>query len=131
MAVELNHTIVAAHDQEQTARFLTEILGLAAPERFGPFLLVKPANNVTLDVVAQDGEITAQHYAFKVSEPEFDEIFARVEERGIAYRADPHGGGQNTINTRDGGRGFYFEDANGHVREVLTRDYGSGPDQRA
>jgi catechol 2,3-dioxygenase-like lactoylglutathione lyase family enzyme len=30
------------------------------------------------------------------------------------------------INHRDGGRGVYFEDPDGHLLELLTRPYGSG-----
>lgn len=130
MAVELNHTIVAARDREATAEFFSEILGLAKPEEFGPFLMVKPANNVTLDVMRTDGEITSQHYAFMVDESEFDEIFGRITDRGIAYWADPHHDEPNSVNTRDDGRGIYFEDPNGHNLEILTREYGSGSDQR-
>lgn len=128
--VELNHTIVAARDQDATARFFTEVLGLAEPQRFGPFLMVQPENSVTLDVAAADGEITPQHYAFLVRDDEFDEIFGRITERGLKYWADPHHTEPDTINTRDGGRGFYFDDPNGHILEVLTREYGSGVDQR-
>ncbi|MBK0866998.1 MAG: VOC family protein [Saccharopolyspora sp.] len=128
--VELNHTIVAARDQDATARFFTEVLGLAEPQRFGPFLMVQPENSVTLDVAAADGAITSQHYAFLVRDDEFDEIFGRVTERGLKYWADPHHTEPDTINTRDGGRGFYFDDPNGHILEVLTREYGSGAEQR-
>ena len=31
MAIRLNHTIVAAHDKETSAMFLTQILGLRLP----------------------------------------------------------------------------------------------------
>lgn len=128
--VELNHTIVAARDQDATARFFTEVLGLAEPQRFGPFLMVQPENSVTLDVAAADGEITPQHYAFLVRDEEFDEIFGRITDRGLKYWADPHHTEPDTINTRDGGRGCYFDDPNGHILEILTREYGSGADQR-
>ncbi|WP_020500685.1 VOC family protein [Sciscionella marina] len=126
MTVQLNHTIVAANDREKTARFFTEILGLPEPEEFGPFLMVKPANEVTLDVMQRDGEIPAQHYAFMVDEAEFDEIFGRIKDRGVRHWADPGHNRPDTINTNDGGRGVYFEDPNGHNLEILTREYGSG-----
>lgn len=130
MAVQLNHTIVAAMDQEATANFFTEILGLSAPRRFGPFLMVQPQNSVTLDVAQRSGEIAPQHYAFLVGEAEFDEIYGRISSRGLDYWADPGHQEPGTINTRDGGRGLYFRDPNGHNLEILTREYGSGPDQR-
>lgn len=130
MAVQLNHTIVAATDQEATANFFTEVLGLPAAERFGPFLMVQPQNDVTLDVAQRAGAISPQHYAFLVSEAEFDEIRDRITGRGLEYWADPGHQEPGVINTRDGGRGLYFDDPNGHNLEILTREYGSGPDSR-
>ena len=73
-----------------------------------------------------DGEISPQHYAFLVSESEFDQIFDRVRERSLPYWADPAQSQTGEINHNDGGRGFYFEDPNGHFLEVITRPYGSG-----
>jgi catechol 2,3-dioxygenase-like lactoylglutathione lyase family enzyme len=126
MAVQLNHTIVAARDSQASAQFLAEILGLPAPERFGPFVMVQPTNDVTLDFMATDADIHTQHYAFLVSENEFDEIFGRIQSRGLDYWADPYHREPGVINTRDGGRGVYFDDPNGHNLEILTRPYGSG-----
>lgn len=126
MPVQLNHTIVSARDKQVSATFLSEILGLPAPKPFGPFLGVEVDNDVTLDFIDHDGEITAQHYAFLISEGEFDEIFGRIAERGLSYWADPHRDQPGEINTRDGGRGVYFEDPSGHFLEILTRPYGSG-----
>lgn len=128
MAVELNHTIVHAHDAAASAAFLSEVLGVAAPTRFGPFHVVRVDNGVSLDFLeVGDGyEIEVQHYAFLVSEAEFDEIFGRVQARGLPYSADPHGNEPGTINTHDGGRGVYWPDPSGNVLEIITRPYGSG-----
>jgi catechol 2,3-dioxygenase-like lactoylglutathione lyase family enzyme len=126
MAVQLNHTIVSAHDSAASATFLAEVLGLPAPTRFGPFVMVQADNGVTLDFMDADGEITPQHYAFLISEPEFDEIFSRIRKRDLPYWADPGRTQPGEINRRDGGRGVYFEDPNGHFLEILTRPYGSG-----
>lgn len=125
MTVKLNHTIVSARDKEASATFLAEILGLPAPAPFGPFMTVQVANDVTLDFMDNEGEITTQHYAFLISEDEFDEIFGRIGERRLPYWADPFKHQPGEINTRDGGRGVYFEDPNGHFLEILTRPYGS------
>lgn len=124
MPVELNHTIIKAHGKEASARFLTEILGLPEATLFGPFQVVKTANGVNLDFYDTDGEIVSQHYAFLITEAEFDEIFARIRERGLDYWADPYQSRPGEINRRDGGRGLYFEDPNGHLLEILTRPYG-------
>ena len=126
MAVELNHTIVAATDSRAAATFLAKILGLGGPTRFGPFMMVETSNGVSLDFMDSDGEIAAQHYAFLISEDEFDEIFGRIQERGIDYWADPSRDHPGEINHGDGGRGVYFEGPDGHFLEVLTRPYGSG-----
>jgi len=126
MVAQLNHTIVAARDKHESATFLSEILGLPAPQPFGHFLVVPTGNDVSLDFADADGEIAGQHYAFLISEEEFDEVFSRVQERGITYWPHPWRGNEGTINHNDGGRGFYFEDPSGHYLEVLPRPYGSG-----
>ncbi len=123
MAVQLNHTIIAAKDKEASATFLAEILDLGTPTPFGPFLCVETANGVSLDYADHGESIEPAHYAFLVSEEEFDAIFARVTERGLTYWADPGHTRESVIN--DHGRGFYFEDPSGHNMEVLTRAYGT------
>ena len=126
MAVNLNHTIVSARDSRKSASFLAAILDLPGPSRWGPFEVVRTDNEANIDFMAVEGEITTQHYAFLVDEEEFDAIFGRVRERGLDYWADPAQSRQGEINHHDGGRGFYFEDPDGHLLEVITRPYGSG-----
>jgi catechol 2,3-dioxygenase-like lactoylglutathione lyase family enzyme len=126
MAIKLNHTIVWARDKRASASFVAEILGLPEPATFGPFFGVHADNDVALDFLDAEGEISPQHYAFLVGESEFDAIFGRIRERALPYWADPYQRHPGEINTRDGGRGVYFEDPNGHLLEILTRPYGSG-----
>jgi catechol 2,3-dioxygenase-like lactoylglutathione lyase family enzyme len=126
MAIALNHTIVWCRDQERSAGFLTELFGLSDAYRFGPFLIVEMANGVSLDYHEVDGEIESQHYAFLVSEPEFDAIFGRILEQGLDHWADPMKHEAKAINRNDGGRGVYFEDPDRHFLEIITRPYGSG-----
>ena len=126
MSVQLNHTIVSCRDQQRSAAFLTGILGLPPPARFGHFLVVEADNGVSLDFADTSGEITAQHYAFLVDEEEFDASFARIRGDGLPYWADPGRNRRGEINHRDGGRGVYFEDPDGHLLEIITRPYGSG-----
>lgn len=125
MAVTLDHTIVHAHDAEATARFLTEILGLAPPRRLGHFTVVQ-VGPTSLDLIETDGKIASRHFAFRVSEDEFDAIFARLQVRGLPYWADPFHQEPGRVNRWDDGRGVYFDDPNGHLLEILTRSYGSG-----
>jgi catechol 2,3-dioxygenase-like lactoylglutathione lyase family enzyme len=126
VSVELNHTIVWCRDKTVSAPFLAEILGLPAPKAWGPFLMVDVSNDVSLDYHEIDGDISSQHYAFLISEAEFDEIFGRIEERGLEHWADPGMSTPGQINRNDGGRGVYFKDPDGHLLEILTRPYGSG-----
>jgi catechol 2,3-dioxygenase-like lactoylglutathione lyase family enzyme len=126
MSVQLNHTIVSCRDQQRSAAFLTGILGLPAATRFGHFLVVEADNGVSLDFSETSGDITSQHYAFLVGEEEFGAAFGRIREQGLAYWADPGRTRPGAVSDRDGGRGLYFEDPDGHLLEIITRPYGSG-----
>lgn len=123
---QLNHTIIWSKDRDESAKFLAEVMGFDAATPFGHFAVIGTANGVSLDFATTTEKITPQHYAFLVSDDEFDQIFGRITERNIDYWAHPSGHGQGEINTRDGGRGAYFADPSGHVLEILTRPYGSG-----
>ncbi len=126
MPVQLNHTIVHARDAEASARWLAQVLGLDPPTSFGPFWQVQTSNGVDLDFDAEgaDADIRQAHYAFLISEAEFDAIFARIVEGGIDHWADPAASRPGEINHNDGGRGVYFKDPNGHFMEIITRPYG-------
>jgi catechol 2,3-dioxygenase-like lactoylglutathione lyase family enzyme len=125
VTVRLNHTIVASRDKEAAALFLSELLDLPAPVLLGPFAMVQ-VGETSLDFVDAGGEPVEQHYAFLVSEREFDDILARIRARRLAYWSDPSRGDPGRINTWDDGRGVYFDDPSGHLLEILTRPYGSG-----
>jgi catechol 2,3-dioxygenase-like lactoylglutathione lyase family enzyme len=121
--VTLNHTIVAARDKQEAASFLADLLGLRPPIPYGPFCVVELANEVSLDFM-DDPEVHPRHYAFLVTEEEFDAIFGRIRAGGLDYWADPFQQQRGEINTHDGGRGVYWLDPNGHVLEIITRPYG-------
>jgi catechol 2,3-dioxygenase-like lactoylglutathione lyase family enzyme len=125
MTVKLNHTIVHSKDPRAAANFFAEVFGLGKPAPFGPFLDVEVANEVTLAFLDAEGmAIQMQHYAFLVSEKEFDQIFGRIKERGLEYWADPGQKQKGQINRHYGGRGVYFEDPSGHLLEIITQPYG-------
>ena len=126
MAIQLNHTIVPARDAKASATWLAEILGRDAPTRFGPFWALALDNGVTLDFQDSDEAIPIEHYAFLVSEQEFDVIFERIRARKFRYWADPMHQRPFEINHNDGGHGLYWNDPNGHYLEIITRPYGSG-----
>lgn len=128
MAISFNHTIVASRDKRKSAEFLAELFGLPAPKPFGHFLVVELDHGASLDYdeVVPGADITRQHYAFLVSEQDFDAIYAKIRARGLQHWADPRQSRPGEINHHDGGRGVYFLDPAGHAMEIITRPYGSG-----
>ncbi|MEQ4718558.1 VOC family protein [Nonomuraea sp. B19D2] len=124
MSVQLNHTIVQARDRDETAAFLVDVLGLDPAPVYGPFRVVTLGNDVSLDVIEAGEAVIPQHYAFLVSDEEFDQIWDRIKSRGLTYWADPHHEQAGRINTHDGGRGLYWSDPNGHNLEIITVPYG-------
>ncbi len=119
MAITLNHTIVPAHDKQAAARFFARLFGLEVDDA-GHFAAVRVNDTLTFDFADEEG-FEPHHYAFHVSDAEFDAIFARVKADDIAYSSDPFRREMGQINHWNGGRGFYFQDPDGHLLELLTR----------
>lgn len=122
---ELNHTIVWCSDKRRSADFLTNILGLPPARSFFHFLVVDLQNGVSLDYYQKEGPVAPQHYAFLVSDEEFDAGFERIRDRQLAYWADPARTQAGEINHHFGGRGVYFADPDEHLLELITKPYGS------
>lgn len=120
MTISLNHTIVPAHDKQASAQFFAQIFGLKV-EVAGHFAAVRVNDTLTLDFDNRE-TFESHHYAFQVSDEEFDTIFVRIKQAGLEYSSDPMHQNKGEINHRKGGRGFYFYDPNGHNLELLTRD---------
>ena len=120
MAINLNHTIVPAHDNEASARFFAEIYGLSYDGPAGHFAPVQENDTLTLDYDNRDG-FESHHYAFHVDDSEFDAIFGRIKSEGVTYGSGPRDLDDMQINNRRGGRGVYFADLDGHILELLTR----------
>jgi extradiol dioxygenase family protein len=125
MPLHFNHTLVNVRDKQESATFVAEILGLDPPTTYGPFLVLQLHNDVSLDFIDVE-EVHPQHYAFLVSEADFDAIHRRIVERGVTFWADPYQRQPGEVNTEDGGRGVYWEEPSGHLLEMITRHYGSG-----
>ncbi|CPR09901.1 glyoxalase/bleomycin resistance protein/dioxygenase [Mycobacterium bohemicum DSM 44277] len=127
MAIRFNHTIVASRDKHASASFLAELFGLPDPQPFGHFMAVGLEHGATLDYadVPAGEEIRRQHYAFLVSDEDFDAIYGKIRSRGLQHWADPRQQRPGEINRNHGGRGVYFLDPSGHAMEILTRAYGS------
>jgi catechol 2,3-dioxygenase-like lactoylglutathione lyase family enzyme len=119
MTIRLDHTIVPATDKVASAAFFADIFGLTVKPGQGYFAQVQVNESLTLDF-ADAPEPQSHHYAFHVSEAEFEAIFGRVQAKGISYGSGPYSRTDGQIYARRGGRGFYFDDPNGHVLEVMT-----------
>ena len=125
MAIFLDHTIVPAKNKAASAKFFAEIFGLNVKRGQGHFAQVQVNDTLTFDF-ADEPEPQSHHYAFHIGDAEFDAIFGRVKERKLPYGSAPYNHTDGEIYTRRGGRGFYFEDPNGHLLEVMTvRETGS------
>jgi catechol 2,3-dioxygenase-like lactoylglutathione lyase family enzyme len=119
MTIVLDHTIVPAHDNAASAGFFARIFGLRFEGPVSHFAPVRVNDALVLDFDTR-ATFEPHHYAFKVSDPEFDTIFQRVKDAGLSYGSGPRSAENMAINHRDGGRGFYFKDPNGHLLEVMT-----------
>jgi catechol 2,3-dioxygenase-like lactoylglutathione lyase family enzyme len=121
MPITLNHTIVPAKDKVESAKFFARIMGLSYDGPMGHFAPVRINETLTMDF-DERGDFEYHHYAFKVSDEEFDAIFGRIKAEGLKYGSGPQSKTDMEINTRRGGRGLYFSDPNGHSLELLTQD---------
>jgi catechol 2,3-dioxygenase-like lactoylglutathione lyase family enzyme len=129
MSVQLNHTIIPATDKWVSAKFLADILNLEAGPAWGHFVPVVTANGVTLDFDNREN-FRPGHYAFLVSDAEFDAAYARICAQNVRYYADPRRSKPGEINHHHGGRGVYFDDPDGHLMEIITSPYGDAPQQQ-
>ena len=120
MSIQLDHTIVPAKDKEFSAKFFAQIMGLEYQGLHGHFAPVRVNENLTMDFDNRT-HFQSHHFAFKVSEDEFDKIFERIQLSGTSYGSQPYAQSNMEINNRNGGRGVYFADPDGHSFEILTR----------
>ncbi len=126
MAIQLDHLIVPSHDPVSAAQSVADLLGVPWETGRGHFTPVYVNDTLTLDFAERES-FASHHYCFHVSDDEFDGIFERVLAAGIIYRSTPTGPDDLQLNTRMGGRNFYWNDSDGHVWEVLTVSYARQP----
>jgi len=122
MEITLNHTIIPAHDNVESAKFYQRIFGFTFIKQWGSFAVVKVNSSLTLDFMHQD-KFFSLHFAFKVSEQQFDETLERIKSETIEFGSGPSSLDDGAINNNHEGRGVYFKDPNGHVLEIITTDY--------
>lgn len=124
MPIDLDHTIVPCRDQQRSASRLAELLGVPhGPAQAGPFHEVYVNDGTTLDFQDTDEDYPVYHFCFRVDDATFDRILERVRKAGIPYRSDVRGPVDHAVSTRFGGRGFYWNEPDGHQWEVLTVSY--------
>jgi catechol 2,3-dioxygenase-like lactoylglutathione lyase family enzyme len=119
MPLTLNHTIVPSHDKQASAEFFCRIMGLDQPQPAGHFVQVRIDGDLAFDWDNRD-RFDSHHYAFVVTDSQFDEIFGRIKNEGVKYGAQPNSPQDGEINHRRGGRGLYFADPDGHLLEIMT-----------
>ena len=122
MTIQLDHVIVPSRDRMAGAKFLAGLLGVPWAESQGNFTPVFVNESLTFDFATRE-RFESHHFCFRVSDADFDAILGRICADGIVYRSSPRGENDLRINTRLGGRGVYWEDADGHLWEVLTVSY--------
>jgi len=128
MAIELDHLLVPSRDRFAAAKQLADLLGVPWSETgVGPFCPVYVNAGLTLDFDQAEGDFPVMHYCFRVTQDEFDAIFARIRAAGIAYRSMPHGAMDMQVNTQHGGSIVYWNEPDGHVWELLTASYARQP----
>jgi catechol 2,3-dioxygenase-like lactoylglutathione lyase family enzyme len=118
MTIVLNHAIVPARDKVAAAKFFAHIFGLKRT-RAGHFAPVRVNKTLTL-LFDDDAKFESHHYAFHVTNREFDAIMRRVKKAKIAFGSAPWSLEDGELNDWNGGRGVYFRDPNGHVLELMT-----------
>lgn len=128
MAIQLDHVIISAHNRDASAKLLAHLLGVpCGPAPAGPFFAVYLNDGLTLDFIQTDEPFPVEHFCFRVAEAEFDQILARIQAAGIAYRSAVQGPVDRQINTSYGGRQIYWNEPEGHQWEILTVSYARQP----
>ena len=131
MPAVLDHLLIPARDRRAAAERLAAILAVpwSAQAAVGSFSAVYVSDELTVDFdqVEAGAQVPLQHYAFRVSEAEFDDLLERLKALGIAWRSTPIGPDDYQINTHGGGRLVYWREPDGHAWEALTRSYARQP----
>ena len=121
MTIKLNHTIVPVKNKEKAARWFAELFGLrVAEDEEDYFAKVRLNKGLTFLFSDEATRFESHHYAFHVTDAEFDAILKRVKAAGLAFGSDPGAPDNGKLNRWNGGRGFYFTDPNGHLLELMT-----------
>jgi catechol 2,3-dioxygenase-like lactoylglutathione lyase family enzyme len=126
--IQLDHIMVPARDKKAAAKLIAELLGVPWGESpAGPFTAVYVNDSLTLDFDEWTQPFEPLHFAFRVSDGEFDAILERVKKAGIPLRSGVHGPVDGKVGEWNGGRLFYWNEPDGHHWELLTKSYAREP----
>ena len=127
MEITLNHTVIPAKNRRESAKWYEKVFGFEYLKDWGPFSVVKVNSTLTLDFEDSYRDGLSLHYAFKMSDNEFDLILGLLKEMEVMLASDPaeaeKGKFDGEIYTHNGGRGVYFLDPSTHLLEIMTMDY--------
>lgn len=120
----LDHVILKVNDLDQSLAFYTDLMGFENAGTDGPFIVVRVSESFQIQL-APWGTPGSEHYAFAVSNADFDEIFERIKTAGLDYGPSFDTVGSNTgPGVESGARGdaptLYFFDPNKHLIEIRT-----------
>ena len=126
--MQLDHLILMVNDRDASVEFYTGVLGLSQEDDQDPFSILRVTPAFTIQL-APWGTGGGEHLAFALDRSEFEEVFARVRESGIAYGDSFHSVGNmqgpgDELGARGSARSLYFFDPSQHLIEI--RDYDEG-----
>jgi catechol 2,3-dioxygenase-like lactoylglutathione lyase family enzyme len=120
MAITLDHTIIPARDKIASAKFFAKLFGLKCDDPLGTFAPVRINDALTFDFDDRRQGFEVHHYAFHVSDEEFDAIFGRVKDAHLPYGSQPWSREDMQVRHVGSGRVVFFCDLNGHLLEIRT-----------
>ena len=118
MAVALDHMSVPTKDKVATAEFFGRVFGVQYEGPRRDFAPIKLSDGLTLNFEQWD-EVPIHHYAFRVEPLEFEAVLGRVRANEVPFGSST-ANQDSEVYDRNGLRGFYFQDPNGHGLEIIT-----------
>ena len=122
MPILLDHLILRVNDAAESVAFYSSVLGFTHEGEDGPFSVLRVHEGFTLQLAPWSTK-GGEHFAFAMTCAEFEDVFARLKERGIVYGDSFHTVGNNLgpgqeAGARGLGQSLYFFDPNKHLLEI-------------
>ena len=107
MSIILNHIVVPARSKHEAAVWFSHAFGLERSELEGHFAGVQVNQTLTF-LFADESSFSRGHYAFQVSDEEFDSILNRIKAEKTTIGSTPGTPEDGKLNDWNGGRGVLF-----------------------